>query len=159
MKSLIVLFAAVGTLHAQLPSCTSTLEMSSKAAKAGSMVKGTVTVMVPESNHAYAPPAKSDEITIAVTPLAGSKFKLMKVAYPKGQAKNYPGFGEEPILAYEGKVQIPVQIQLPKDAKGKFAVKLNVRSQVCSNTEGQCYPPKNETVTATVTIKPGTAKK
>ena len=89
----------------------------------------------------------------------GAKFKLVKVQYPKGQAKKYPGFCEEPVLAYEGRVQIPIMVQIPKDAKGKFVVKLNVRSQVCSNTEGQCYPPKNDTVSATVTVKPGTAKK
>ena len=155
MKALLsigVALSLAGLAPFQLPETKSRMEGPAKV-KPGAMVMASVIVEVPSGNHAYAPPAAHDELTVLVTVPAGAKYKLAKIAYPAGKMVKYPGF-EEPVLAYEGTVKIPVQVQLPKGAKGKVVVKLQVRTQVCSNTEGACYPPKTETVSANVTVSP-----
>lgn len=141
----------------QIPASTATLQ-APKTAKAGAVLRATVVLSIPEGNHVIVPPGKKDQIPVAVLPQDGAKYKLLRVDYPKGLTKRYPGFGDELMNTYEGKVRIPVAVQLPKGGKGKYTLALKVRAQVCSNTQAQCYRPQTDVVSATIIIKQGNSK-
>jgi hypothetical protein len=125
----------------QIPQATAGLELP-KSVKANTPLKASITLSIPEGNHAYAPAKNSMYITVEVLAPEGSKYKLTQVTYPKGESKTYPGLGDEVALVYEGAIKIPVQISMPKGTKDRFAFKLNVRVQMCTNEGGTCFPPQ-----------------
>lgn len=123
------------------------------SAKAGGTARLTVTLEIPKGHHAYAPPASGSQLVVNVSAPAKSAYKITKVTYPKGVLKAYPGLGDEKVRSYEGVVKIPVDVALPKGARRAIAVTLDVRTQLCTNDSGQCFPPKTATVTVAVPIK------
>lgn len=129
------------------------LAMGQKTVKRGAVAKATLVLEVPAGHHAYAPAKENaDFIAVSVTPVTGAPYEV-KVTYPKGASKKYPGM-DHAVMAYEGKVSIPVRFAVPANAKrGKMTVKAVVTSQVCSNQTGVCYPPKKQMVTGTVTVR------
>lgn len=129
------------------------LVVGQKTVKRGAVAKANLVLEVPAGHHAYAPVEEnSDYIVVSVAPVAGAPYQV-KPTYPKGTSKKYPGM-DHAVLAYEGKVSIPVSFAVPANAKpGKLTVKAVVTSQVCSNQTGVCYPPRKQMVTGTVTVQ------
>lgn len=144
-----VLALAAAFLTFALPEVKCTLE-APKTAKAGAVLKGNIVLDIPEGSHAFAPPAKNGELIVTVASVS----KGFRATFPPGQLKKFPGLDEANV--YEGMVRIPFQLPIPKGAKGKFNFTVQMRTQLCSNSEGQCYPPKTETLKGSVTINPGT---
>ncbi|MGI8923672.1 MAG: protein-disulfide reductase DsbD N-terminal domain-containing protein [Fimbriimonadales bacterium] len=141
--------AAFTIAAAQAPQVTSKIEFAAKTAKPGQLLKGTVTLTVPEGYHAYAPSDQGETFKVAIEPVAKATYKLGKVVYPGGVAKSFLG---ENHVVYEGIVKIPVEITIPKRARTKYAFKLSVKSQICSN-DGMCLMPRTDEVAGTVIIK------
>ena len=129
------------------------LVVGQKTVKRGAAAKATVVLEVPAGHHAYAPAKEnSDFIVVSVAPVEGAAYQV-KANYPKCVSKKYPGM-DHAVLAYEGKVSIPVSFVVPANAKrGKMTVKAIVTSQVCSNQTGVCYAPKKQMVTGTVVVQ------
>lgn len=153
-RTAIIPFLALFALaSAQGPSATGKLVVAQKTVNRGAVAKANLVLEVPAGHHAYAPVKEnSDYIVVSVAPVEGAPYQV-KVSYPKGLSKKYPGM-DHAVLAYEGKVNIPVSFVVPVNAKrGKMTVKAIVTSQVCSNQTGVCYPPKKQMVTGTVTVR------
>lgn len=107
---------------------------------------------IPAGHHAYARPAtESGQVLLTVSADSSSSIRLIKVAYPKGTSKKYPGM-DATLNVYEGRVVIPIQVKMPATT-GRATVKLNVLTQICTNDTGQCYAPSTKRLTATVTVK------
>lgn len=143
------ILASFTIASAQAPQVTSKIELAAKSAKPGQVLKGTVILTVPVGYHAYAPTDKGETYKIAVEPVEKATYKLGKIIYPEGVAKSFLG---ENYVVYEGIVKIPVQITIPKRAKTKYAFRLNVKSQICSN-DGMCLMPRTDAVVGTIIIK------
>src|SRR5687767_16028688 len=95
-----------------------------KTAKAGTVVKGMLKLTFEPGLHGYQnPPTKDYMIPVRVE----SGIKGLKVVpkYPKGEITEVAG---EQAAGYEGHVQIPVLITMPKKA-GPLVVKLAVSFQ------------------------------
>ncbi|MBA3726832.1 MAG: protein-disulfide reductase DsbD N-terminal domain-containing protein [Armatimonadetes bacterium] len=150
MKGLAFGILAVFTVAAaQGPQVTSRIELASKFAKPGQILKGMIFLTVPEGYHAYAPSDEGETYKVAIEAVEKATYKLGKIVYPKGLEKSFLG---ENHVVYEGTVKIPVEIAIPRRAKTKYAFKLNVKSQICSN-DGMCLMPRTDELGGTVTIK------
>ncbi|MBS1725834.1 MAG: hypothetical protein JST51_03880 [Armatimonadetes bacterium] len=115
------------------------------------VVKGTVTVSIPQGWHAYQNPPK-DEYENPLTLTAKTKgFKLAKITYPKGEPMT--SFGTD-TLVYQGDVKIPFEGKIEKalqPKKGVYSVDFDISYQICN--ESTCKPPSS--VKATLNIKVG----
>jgi hypothetical protein len=133
-------------------SATGKLVLGQASVKRGEAAKATIVLEVPAGHHAYAPVGESDFIPVTVQGIEGSTYTV-KAYFPKGVSKSYPGL-DHAVMAYEGKVSIPIKIFIPANHRaGKLVVKAVVGSQVCSNQTGVCYAPKKQMVTGTVTVR------
>jgi DsbC/DsbD-like thiol-disulfide interchange protein len=151
--AILPLLALFAFATAQGPvNATGKLAVGQAAVKRGEAVKATIILEIPSGHHAYAPVGESDFIPVTVEGIKGSSYTV-KAYFPKGDSKTYPGL-DHAVMAYEGKVSIPVKFFIPANHKtGKLVVKAVVGSQVCSNQTGVCYAPKRQMVTGTVTVK------
>jgi len=119
------------------------------AASAGKPLAVTVTIQFEEGLHGYQnPPSDPFENPVKIS-VTEKRFKLLKVTYPKGVSMTQEG-STKSSLVYMGKVDFPLQIQLPKKP-GKYTIPLNVAYQQCSDRT--CYPPSSASVKVQVTIK------
>ncbi len=119
------------------------------AAAAGKPLAVTVSIQFEEGLHGYQnPPSDPFENPIKIS-VTDKRFKLLKVTYPKGVSMTQEG-STKSSLVYMGKVDFPVQIELPKKP-GKYTIPLNIAFQQCSDRT--CYPPSSASVKVQVTIK------
>ena len=154
--AIIPLVALFAVASAQGPvSATAKLALAKPATsvKKGEAVKAVVVLEVPAGHHAYVPQADNgDFIPVTVKAIDGATYKV-QAYFPKGVSKKYPGL-DHAVMAYEGKVSIPVKFFIPKNAKaGKTTLKAVVGAQVCSNSTGVCYAPSKQMVSGTVTVR------
>lgn len=133
-----------------LQDTTPTVKFSVESAQKD-VVKGTLTVTLPEGWHAYQNPPKS-EFENPLTLASKTKgFTFSKISYPAG--KPMTSFGNE-TLVYEGEVKIPFQGKIAKSLKpnnGAYALELEVSYQICN--ESTCKPPAS--TKAKVSVKVG----
>lgn len=139
-------FAASVVATAQTPP-TATLILP-KTAVAGQTVKAKLRVTFAEGLHGYQNPPSQDYM-IPVKVESAIKGIPIKVSYPKG---NILSVNDESVAVYQGLVEIPVTITLPKKP-GVVSVKLNVSYQQCTDDTGQCYPPDTVVATGKITVK------
>jgi DsbC/DsbD-like thiol-disulfide interchange protein len=119
------------------------------AAASGKPLAVTVSIQFEEGLHGYQnPPSDPFENPIKIS-VTDKRFKLLKVTYPKGVSMTQEG-STKSSLVYMGKVDFPVQIELPKKP-GKYTIPLNIAYQQCSDRT--CYPPSSASVKVQVTIK------
>ena len=119
------------------------------AASAGKPLAVTVTIQFEEGLHGYQnPPSDPFENPVKIS-VTDKRFKLLKVTYPKGVSMTQEG-STKSSLVYMGKVDFPLQIQLPKKPS-KYTIPLSIAYQQCSDRT--CYPPSIASVKVQVTIK------
>jgi DsbC/DsbD-like thiol-disulfide interchange protein len=122
------------------------LKLSGKTAPSGGVLKGKVIVTFAPGWHGYQNPPKNDyEIPLKVD--SAAKDLKVKVSYPKGVLKEFQG---SKSLMYEGVVEIPVVVYLPKKI-GPYTVKLDVSYQQCDDST--CLPPGKLSLSEKVTLK------
>lgn len=151
MKSLRVfafVFALVVAVSAFAQNDPPTVSLKLPAsAKPGEVVKGTLTVKFATGLHGYQnPPTKDYMIPVKVEAEKGTTIK--KIEYPKGSAEKVAG-ENDPVMVYEGEIEIPVQVVMPKKA-GKTNVKLVVKYQQCNDSG--CFPPSQVNAAASITV-------
>lgn len=111
----------------------------------GQKVKATVRITFAPGLHAYQnPPSKDFMIPVTVRSLI--KGVAASPTYPKGEVKMLAG---EPTAVYEGQVDIPVIVKVPKKP-GSVLVKLDVGYQQC--TDQACDRPTSVPVSGRVLI-------
>jgi DsbC/DsbD-like thiol-disulfide interchange protein len=116
-----------------------------KSAKAGKQVKATLRIVFEEGLHGYQnPPTKDYMIPVEVK--SATKGLAIKPAYPKGVVKEFMG---EETAVYEGAIEIPILITVPKKT-GPLIIKLDVGYQQC--TDEACYAPATLSVSGKLTI-------
>jgi hypothetical protein len=135
----------------QFPEFKVSLAKTPKSVKAGSPIKASVMLEVPNGYHAYAP-GQPNVLPVEITAPAGAKCKLLKATFPKGEEKSYEG-GDK-AWVYEGKTEIQVSLSTPKNASGKLLFKVVVKAQLCSNVGGTCYPPQEIILNGAVKVTP-----
>lgn len=134
--------------HAQFAQAKAQLILGAKSAPAGSVIKGTLKVTIPDGYHAYQnPPSKDYMIPLKATMLTKDCI-LKEVVYPAGKDVTVTGETGS-IRVYEGTVEIPVTITVPKKA-GSLTIKINVSYQLCVDAE--CYPPDDVVALAKINV-------
>lgn len=122
-----------------------------KQAALGKKVQATVRMTFAPGLHAYQNPPSKD-FMIPVTIKSSVKGIAAIPSYPKGEVKLLLG---EPTAVYEGTVDIPVVLKIPRRI-GTILIKLDVGFQQC--TDQACDRPGSVPVTAklsvTKTVKP-----
>ena len=156
MKLIALLVAAVcGMASAQGPRATATLTIDKPSASAGGTITGHVSVTFPTGYHAYQnPPTDEFQIPVKVQLSKASKFKLVKVAYPKGVPMKVAG-DAKPSAVYTDTVSIPVTFKAPAKP-GAATITLNFSYQQCNDSS--CLPPDNFDLVAKLTVKPAAKK-
>lgn len=126
-----------------------TIDVLTPEVKAGEKAQVVIRVEVPEGLHAYTPEVGGSYRPLRVD-LKEGPVEMLKPEFPKGAMKEFPELSSEPLPVYEGRVDIPVEVTLAKDAKGEVTVTLTVETQLC--TDKVCYPPTLHDVTFTVKV-------
>ncbi len=148
MKIIITTFALASLCVfavAQGPSVNVSAACPAKSA-AGKTVTLTIDIAVPSGYHIYAPGEKTGVATnIVCTGPSGYKFK---VKYPA--SKTYEGLGGASQV-FDGHVQIPVVVNIPKVAKGHISFKLAVTEQACN--DNSCLVPATKTFSLSTSVK------
>lgn len=122
-----------------------------KTGAPGARLKGKILVTFSPGWHGYQnPPTRDYEIPLKIE--TKSKGVALKVQYPKGEMKDFAG---EKTAMYEGTVELPFTLTLPK-TPGAVSVKFDVSYQQCN--EATCLPPESLSVTEKVTVKKAPAK-
>ena len=125
-----------------------TVTLDAVKAKAGTTVKATARVTIPEGWHAYQNPPKSQFENPLKMSLGKTSVKASAWAYPKGKAVTFSG---EETLVYEGKIAVPFRVTVPKGTKpGALRVPIKVDYQLCSDKT--CLPPTSTEATLLVTV-------
>lgn len=124
------------------------LKLATSRAKPGSLVTGKVVLTFSPGLHAYQNPP-TEEFMVPVKVEGAAKGMSVKPSYPKGVVKEFMGVRS---AVYEGTIEIPVAITLPKSASGRFLVRLKVAYQQCDDTS--CYPPNSLFVSQSIVVKP-----
>jgi len=138
--------AAFGAAQSNVPP-TLKLQFPSSA-KHGVKVEGTLVVTFGPGLHAYQNPASDpDLIPVAVT-VTTKGVTLKPVKYPAGKNMSVGG-DPKPVKVYGGSISIPLSVVVPK--KGKINLAVNFHYQQCN--PNSCYPPSDETASATITVK------
>lgn len=128
---------------------TVTVEVLTPEVNAGEKAKVVVRVEVPEGLHAYTPEVGGSYRPLRID-LKDGPVDMLTPEFPKGEMKEFPGLSSEPLSVYEGRVDIPVEVTLSKDAKGEVTATLTVETQLC--TDEVCYPPNQHDVTFTLKV-------
>ena len=127
------------------------LKLPVKVGAPGALLKGKVLVTFAPGWHGYQnPPTREYEIPLKIETKA--KGVALKVQYPKGEMKDFAG---AQTAMYEGTVEVPFTLTLPKTA-GVVSVKFDVNYQQCNSST--CLPPESLTVTEKLTVKKAPAK-
>ncbi len=155
IATLLVAFAASAIAAAQGPRASATLTVDKSTVAAGATVTGRVTVTFPDGYHAYQnPPSEDFEIPLKLEAGKASKFKLVKVTYPKGTPMSVGG-EPKPSAVYTDTIVIPVVLKAPAGV-GASSVSINVNYQQCNASS--CLPPDMLELTAKLTVKPAAKK-
>ncbi len=134
------------TLAVQEPTLTAKVTVDSLKKD---VVKGTVTVNLPEGWHAYQNPPKSEWENPLTVKSKTKGFTFSKLSYPAGKAMS--SFGSE-TLVYEGEVKIPFEAKIAKTVKAKkgaYTFNFEISYQICN--ESTCKPPAS--LDASVVVK------
>ena len=155
MKSAIALLLALSssTVFQDLPADPAKVElkMAVKTGMPGAVLKGKMLVTFSPGWHGYQnPPTHDFEIPLKME--TKTKGVVLRVQYPKGTMKDFMG---EKTAMYEGTVELPFTLVLPKTA-GTVPVKFDVNYQQCNSQS--CLPPEFVSVTEKVTVKKAPAK-
>jgi len=142
----LLLLASLAGLAQNTPPTVS-LSLSQKAVKPGEPVKGTVSVTFAPGLHGYQNPPTQDYMIPVRVESASKDVKLAKVNYPPGQVKEAGG---EEAAVYDGTIQIPVTLEVPKKP-GPLKITLKVHYQQC--TDVTCFPPSSVEATANITVQ------
>ncbi len=126
-----------------------TVEVLTPEVNAGEKAKVVVRVDVPEGLHAYTPEVGGSYRPLRID-LKDGPVDMLTPEFPKGEMKEFPGLSSEPLSVYEGRVDVPVEVTLSKDAKGEVTATLTVETQLC--TDEVCYPPNLHDVTFTLKV-------
>lgn len=128
-----------------VPKAKGVVTFDAKEFAPGSIIKGKITITIPEGFHGYQnPPAKDYQIPFALES-ATPKLK-MQFAYPLGVTKT--SMGEESAL-YEGKIVVPFHFTgASKVAAYNVAIKFSY--QLCDDSS--CFPPVSEVLKATYKV-------
>ncbi len=115
------------------------------------VIKGNVTITIPEGWHAYQNPPKSEfENPLKVE--GTTKGFTAKFVYPKGEAMKSSGMDS---LVYVGKVKIPFEGKIAKTIKpqknGMYHFEFKISYQFCNDST--CIPPSS--LNAKVNVKVG----
>lgn len=128
---------------------TAVLTLPGKTAVLGSKIKAKLKVHFAPGMHGYQnPPSQKYQIPVAVE-AADKNTKLGKIEYPKGVELMVGG---EKALAYEGDIEIPVEIVLLTKKQGKLKIQLKFKYQQCNDQS--CFPPGEIVATADLELKP-----
>lgn len=128
-----------------IPKAKGVVSFDAKEFAPGSLVKGKITITIPDGFHGYQnPPVKEYQIPFALES-ATPKLKV-KFVYPMGITKT--SMGEESAL-YEGKVVVPFQFSGASKI-GAHAVAFKLNYQLCDDTS--CFPPASEVLKATYKV-------
>jgi len=134
----------------QLPRATVTVTLDKPSVSASATLTGHISVTFPDGYHAYQnPPSDQFEIPVKVDLAGGSKFKLVKVKYPKGVPMQVPG-ADKPSNVYTATISIPITLKAPPKA-GAATVGLKLSYQQCNDQA--CLPPDTLDLSAKVTVK------
>jgi DsbC/DsbD-like thiol-disulfide interchange protein len=149
MKSTLLLLAVglAALAFSQAPSPKATLKLENAKVAPGGMVRGTVTIVIPNGFHAYQnPPSAPDLMPLSV--LAPKWTAMSKVKYPVGVPLPNPVDNTMPMV-YMGTISIPVEVKAGA-APGPVKLKLYVEVQQCNDTT--CFPPERVLAMATYVI-------
>lgn len=131
------------------------IKLTKPSAVAGSIVTGKVIVTFEEGLHGYQnPPVESYQIPISLR-LGDKVFKIVKIAYPKGEAATVGG-ETKPSMVYHGTIEIPFQLRAPVK-KGPVALKMLLDYQLCNASA--CFPPGQVKLATTVKLTPAKVTK
>lgn len=146
------LFAIV-CLAAFVPANAQTVsgKLSANHVSRGSSIKGSVTLSLPEGLHVNSNKPSTEYLIPTSLRISGEGLKGISVDYPEGKDRKFQ-FSEEELNVYEGEVVIPFTVLVPRGFRGdSVTVRAVLHYQAC--TDEVCYPPKNEEVKMTVSVK------
>jgi len=120
----------------------------------GRVLEATVSIAIKEGWHIYANPTGVDVLkptTLVLDP--GQAAADLHVDYPPGQTKVLGSLGTEKVALYEGNVNIPFRVTLPRDARaGKTTVRLRLNYQPCDDRV--CLAPASLAIPLEVSVGP-----
>jgi uncharacterized protein len=121
---------------------------------AGQVLRATLSIAIKKGWHIYANPTGLDLLnptTLVLEP--GQAATDLRVTYPPGQTKVLGSLGTEKVALYEGRINIPFRVTLPREGgAGKTTVKLRLNCQPCD--EMVCLPPASLAIPLEVSIGP-----
>ena len=145
--TLLIVAAAVASADAQ----TVTGSLADSAVSRGTTVKGSIVLNIPEGLHVNSNKPDSEYAIPTTVRISGVGIKPGGIEYPEGTNRKFQ-FSETELNVYEGEINIPFSIVLPRGFRGDtITVKAVVRYQAC--TEEVCYPPKTRNITLTANVK------
>ncbi len=113
--------------------------------KAGKTTSVKAVIEIGEGFHIQSNPASRSN-------LIPTKFDVpnIKVEYPKGSPYQLQSGGQA-ISVYSGKVEFPIEVDVPANAKGKYSLKGKFRYQACNSQT--CFFPITEPVEILIDVK------
>jgi uncharacterized protein YyaL (SSP411 family) len=120
----------------------------------GKSLDATLTLVIKEGWHLYANPTGVDSLKpTTLTMPSGQPATLAEVDYPVATSVLVVPESPEKAAVYEGKVTLPIRIQLDAQAPaGPLTLTLKVGYQACNDRA--CLAPATLTVPLTVTVAP-----
>lgn len=143
---LLLLVSAFSVAQEAAP--TAKLVLDTKAAKPGATITGKLVLTFAEGLHGYQNPPSKDYM-IPVKLESANKAVGLKVAYPTGVPMIVAG-ETEPAKVYEGEIEFPIEVVLPKKA-GVHNVDIKISYQQCD--ANACFPPATLNVSQKLTLK------
>ncbi len=120
----------------------------------GQVLKAAVSIAIKEGWHICANPtgvAVLKPTTLVLDP--GQAGFDLHADYPSGQAGVIGALGSEQVALYEGNVNIPFRVTLPRDARaGKITVRIRLNYQPCDDKV--CLAPASLAIPLEVTLRP-----
>ncbi len=118
----------------------------------GEVVQGVVSVHIKEGWHIYANPAGVPDLKPTILVLEpGQAAADLRVDYPAGQTKVLGSLGTEKVALYEGKIDIPFRVTLPREIRaGKTTMRLRLNYQPCNDR--LCLAPASLAIPLEVSV-------
>ena len=118
----------------------------------GEVVRGVLAVHIKEGWHIYANPTGAVDLKPTILVLdPGQAATDLSVDYPAGQTKVLGSLGTEKVALYEGKIDIPFRVSLPREIRaGKTTVRLRLNYQACNDRV--CLAPASLAIPLEVSV-------
>ncbi len=149
----LTLFIFAFLFLAAIPACAQTVTgiLIRSSVMPGSTVRGKIILDIPDGLHVNSSKPKSEYAIPTSVNIIAQGLRPVSVDYPDGTDRKFQ-FSKDELNVYEGKVEIPFSIAVPRRFRGsKLAIKAVVQYQAC--TEEVCYAPKSARLMLTAAVR------